>query len=299
MTRSLITGIAGFTGRYLTQVLASRGHEIHGIVHCEENCRVEGATGIHNADLAHLDAIERIVREVAPDHVVHLAGIAFVAHADVEQIYRSNVVGTRQLLHALVALDRPCRSILIASSANIYGNRRQGALQEDMGFAPANDYGVSKVATELLASIHANRLPLIVVRPFNYTGRGQSTQFLIPKIVAHAQQRAPVIELGNLDVARDFSDVRTVTEIYSRLLQEPRAIGGTFNVASGKAVSIRDVIEMVERLSGHAFDVRVNPDFLREDEVKVLQGSTERLKALLGPLAEIPLEDTIRCMLAG
>src|SRR5919106_6043352 len=102
MTRTLVTGAAGFTGRYLALALAERGHEVHGLVHVHEPEATPGVTQAHEADLADLDAVRRIVDEVRPDHVVHLAAIAFVAHSDVEQMYRTNVVGTRQLLEALV-----------------------------------------------------------------------------------------------------------------------------------------------------------------------------------------------------
>jgi nucleoside-diphosphate-sugar epimerase len=294
--RILITGAGGFTGRYVAALLMKRSHELYGIVHAKDG-DVENLHRVYEADLAHLPSISRIVDEVRPDHVVHLAGIAFVAHSDVEQIYRSNVLGTRQLLEALVGLTYRPRSILLASSANVYGNAREGELDEGMSFAPTNDYAVSKVAMEYVAALYRRQLPLIVVRPFNYTGRDQSEQFIIPKIVAHARERAPLIELGNLEVARDFSDVRAVAQIYERLLGEPKAIGGTYNVCSGRAVSLQHVLEMVWRLSGHRFEVRVNAALVRTHDVRVLQGSKDKLESLIGPLPAIPLEETLRWML--
>jgi GDP-6-deoxy-D-talose 4-dehydrogenase len=297
MTRTLITGAGGFTGRYVAALLAERGHVVHGIVHTPEVQPIDGVHQVHVADLCDFASIERIAKDVQPDHVVHLAGIAFVAHADIEQIYRANVVGTRQLLQALTQLRLAPRSVLIASSANIYGNAREEILDENMSFAPANDYGVSKVATEMVASLYRDRLPLIVARPFNYTGRGQSSNFIIPKIIEHARRRASVIELGNLDVARDFSDVRAVAEIYGRLLAEPQAVGGTYNVCSGRAVALREIIELTSSLSGHCFEVRVNPAFVRANEVRTLRGSPTRLEQVLGAIPSIPIEDTLRWML--
>ena len=295
-TRTLITGVAGFTGQYVAARLAEAGHEVHGIVHTGPEV-VEGVDRIYEADLADLSSIAAIVQQVRPNHVVHLAGIAFVAHDDVEQVYRSNVVGTRQLLESLVGLDDLPRSVILASSANVYGNTREGVLEEHLSLAPANDYGVSKVGLEYVASLYRTRLPLIVVRPFNYTGRGQSKQFIVPKIVAHARDHAPEIELGNLGIARDFSDVRTVAETYARLLAEPKAIGGPFNVCSGAAVSLRELLEMVWRLSDHRFEVRVNPAFVRHNDVQVLKGSKAKIESVIGPLPSIPLEETLRWML--
>ena len=296
MTRTLVTGAAGFTGRYLAHALAERGHEVHGLMHQHEPELAE-IVSAHEADLADLDAVNKVVAEVRPDHVVHLAAIANVAHGDIEQMYRTNVVGTRQLLEALAQSPTTPSSVLIASSANIYGNAREGVLDETVPAAPANDYGVSKVATEYVAKLYAPRLPITVLRPFNYTGRGQSTYFLLPKIVAHARARAPVIELGNLDVARDFSDVRTVAAAYAKLLTEPAAIGETFNICSGRAVSLREVVQMVSELSGHPLEVKVNPAFVRANEVRTLRGSPDKLEKVIGTLDSIPLRQTLGWML--
>ena len=297
MTRTLITGAAGFTGRYLTSLLAGRGHEVHGVVHHAPDDAIADASAVHVADLADHSAISRVVDDVRPEHVVHLAAIAFVGHGDIEEMYRSNVVGTRQLLDALTGLAAAPTSVVLASSANVYGNAREGVLDETMPPAPANDYGVSKVAAEYVGHIYSARLPLITVRPFNYTGRGQADNFLIPKIIAHARQRAPVIELGNLDVARDFSDVRTVVDCYARLLDAPRAVGETFNICSGRAVSLGEILEMVSDISGHRFEVRVNPALVRANEVRCLSGSAAKLEGVIGESPRIPLQETLAWML--
>lgn len=297
MTRTLVTGAAGFTGRYVGHALAECGHEVHGLVHSHEPGPAAGFKHTHGADLADLDSVRKIVAEVRPDYVVHLAAIAFVAHGDVEQMYRTNVVGTRQLLEALAQTSITPSSVLLASSANIYGNAREGVLDETVPPAPANDYGVSKLAMEYVAELYSSRLPITVVRPFNYTGRGQDPNFLLPKIVAHARERAPVIQLGNLEVARDFSDVRTVAAAYVKLLAEPAAIGETYNICSGHAVSLRSVVEMVSDLSGHALKVTVNPDLVRSNEVRSLCGSAAKLESVIGPLEAIPLRQTLNWML--
>jgi GDP-6-deoxy-D-talose 4-dehydrogenase len=297
MSKILISGADSFTGRYLATTLQQAGHEVHGLVRAPMAGAIAGVQALHVADLADAAALAAVVRTVQPHKVVHLAAISFVAHGDVAAIYATNVVGTRNLLEALVQSQAPLQSVLVASSANVYGNAVGGVLDEATPPAPANDYAVSKLAMEYVVRLYTDRLPVVVTRPFNYTGVGQADNFLIPKIVSHIRQRAPLIELGNLDVARDFSDVRTVVGLYSRLLDTPAALGQTFNVCSGKAWSLSEVLQMVRDISGHAFEVRVNPAFVRSNEVKTLLGSRAKLDAAVGPMPEIPLQDTLRWML--
>ncbi|MCI4588655.1 GDP-mannose 4,6-dehydratase [Sphingobium sp. BYY-5] len=297
MTRTLITGVGGFTGRYLAKRLADSGHQVSGLLRDPVDSSIEGVADSYICDLDDAEGLRAVIEAAQPDHVVHLAAIAFVAHADIGEMYRANVIGMRNLLGALEAMKRKPQSILVASSANIYGNGRAGILDEAMSPAPANDYGLTKVASELICNLFASRLPIIVTRPFNYTGHGQSINFLIPKIIDHVRRGAPVIELGNLDVARDFSDVRMVVDAYARLLAAPAAIGGTFNVCSGEAISLQHVLDTVRALSPHEFGVRVNPAFVRADEVKTLCGSAARIESVIGPLSRIPLDETLSWML--
>lgn len=297
MSRFLITGVTGFTGRYLAPALAAAGHEVHGTLFGDPGPDIAGVAQLHHLDLRDGEAVSDLVSRIAPQGVVHLAAISYVAHSDVAEMYQANILGTRNLLHALASGSTPPESVLVASSANVYGNARAGVLDEQVPPAPANDYGLTKAAAELLAAMYARRMPVTVVRPFNYTGRGQSERFLIPKIVAHVRRREPSIELGNLEIERDFSDVRAVVDAYVRLLATPSAAGGTFNICSGRAVSLRGILEMAGRVSGYNLQVRVNPSLVRPDEVKTLRGSPERLESVIGPLEMPPLEETLRWML--
>lgn len=297
MKKILVTGADGFTGRYLAVELQRAGYEVHGLVRNAATGDVPGVSALHTADLSDCAALAQVVRDVQPHKVVHLAAIAFVAHGDVEAIYRTNLVGTRNLLEALAQAKAPLDAVLLASSANVYGNSVGGVLAEDTPPAPANDYAVSKLAMEYAARLYADRLPLVITRPFNYTGVGQADNFLIPKIISHVRRRAPVIELGNIDVERDFSDVRNVVQLYRRLLEAPAAVGQTFNVCSGQAWSLGDVLNMAREISGHDFEVRVNPAFVRQNEVKTLVGSRAKLDAVVGEVPEIALRDTLRWML--
>jgi len=295
--RALITGSAGFTGRYVAQELRAAGYQVHGIV------APGSAAGMDefSVDLNDRAGLAAVVQQVQPDVVVHLAAIAFVGHGDAEQIYRVNVAGTRNLLEALAGLARRPAAVLLASSANIYGNTDVGIIGEDVPAAPANDYAVSKLAMEYMARLWSDRLPLIIARPFNYTGVGQDENFLLPKIVSHFRRREARIELGNLHVWRDFSDVRMVASSYRRLLAAPAAAtaGRAFNICSGNAHSLGEVLELMADIAGYRIDVHVNPAFVRANEVVRLVGDNRRLAGVIGAAGvvdPVPLADTLRWM---
>ncbi|RQP26330.1 NAD-dependent epimerase/dehydratase family protein [Piscinibacter terrae] len=296
MARALITGIAGFTGRHLQHELERAGHEVFGLTHAG------GAASdrVVACDLLDAAGLRAAIERVQPDWVAHLAAVAFVGHGDVDAIYRTNVVGTRNLLAALAAQQRKPQAVLLASSANIYGNATAGVIDESVPPAPANDYAVSKLAMEHMARLWTAQLPITFVRPFNYTGVGQTTDFLLPKIVDHLRRRAPVIELGNLDVERDFSDVRMVVSAYRRLLDRQAGLqagGEVFNVCSGRGYTLRQVLAMSSAIAGFAPQVQVNPKFVRANEVKMLVGNGGALEQAIGPLAHIDLTDTLRWMI--
>ena len=298
MSRILVTGVDGFTGRHLTALLAKQGHEVVGISHSVITVPVEGLTVSHMCDLTDAQALKDILATVRPDKVAHLAAIAFVSHGVVEDIYRTNVLGSRNLLEAISATGG-VEAVLLASSANIYGNRVSGAIDENVAPDPINDYAVSKLAMEFVARLYQERVPIIIARPFNYTGVGQATNFVIPKIVDHVRRRATTIELGNLDVARDFSDVRDVVLAYAALLADFDAVGQIFNICSGEAHTLRDVIKMIRDISGHDFDVTVNPTFVRQNEVKMLWGDRSKVEAKIDQRPMHDLRDTLTWMLAG
>ncbi|MGG7604672.1 GDP-mannose 4,6-dehydratase [Massilia sp. BKSP1R2A-1] len=289
--RALITGLRGFTGRYLAQELTNAGYRVIGTVMPGE----ETGPDIHPVDLLDRDAVQRMVDEVQPDVVAHLAGIAFVAHTNAELIYRVNVVGTRNLLEALAGGRHRPTSVLLASSANIYGNASVPVIDENVPAAPANDYAVSKLAMEYMARLWMDKLPITIARPFNYTGIGQAENFLLPKIVSHFRRNEKRIELGNLAIARDFSDVRMVARAYRRLLAVAPG-GEAFNVCSGSSHSLANLIDMMSEIAGYHIDVQVNPAFVRANDVLTLSGSNSKLTAVIGQLDPTPLSETLRWM---
>lgn len=286
----LLTGARGFTGKYMRAELEAAGYTVIGAI-------VGAVSGSHEItlDITSPDNCRRVMERVRPDYLVHLAAISFVQHADAEAFYRVNVIGTLNLLQAMADAGLSPRRVLVASSANVYGNATSGVITEAEPPQPVNHYATSKVAMEYMVRTWGERLPIVVTRPFNYTGVGQEPHFLVPKIVSHFVRNAPLIELGNLDVERDFSDVRTVVRAYRGLLENECA-GEVVNICSGRPYSLRDILSIMESIAGYEIDVRVNPAFVRKSEVKTLVGSPDKLQSLVGDFGIIPLEDTLRWM---
>lgn len=291
MKKALITGLSSFTGRYLKTELEAAGYRVYGSIYGSE------AVGddVTSLDLCDRGGVQALIDKVRPDVVVHLAAISFVAHGDVAEIYSTNIVGSRNLLEALADCEKQPTSVLIASSANIYGQALVDPIVETTLANPTNDYGVSKYAMEQMAHLWMDRLPITIVRPFNYTGVGQASKFLLPKIVESYKRGEREIELGNLDVARDFSDVRFVAKAYTKLLEKYPA-GEVFNVCSGVAHSLQQVLSLMEEIAGYKISVKINPDFVRDNEIKVLRGSNAKLFKTIGSIQPRPLSETLNWM---
>ena len=277
--RIAVTGSDGFTGRYVADALAGRGHEALPVL----------------SDITDSGQLAEEIASLRPDGCIHLAAIAFVAETDFRPFYHVNQIGTFNLLTVL-AETAPGIAVLLPSSAQVYGADAQGTIGEDAATDPHNHYALSKIAMEQGAQFWADRLKLIVTRPFNYTGVRQEERFLIPKIIAHFARRAPLIELGNLHVRRDFGDVRSVAEAYVALIERGEACG-PLNVSSGTPHSIGDILGIAERLSGHRMEVEVNPAFVRGNDPALLLGDNARLREKLPGWAPRALEDTLGWML--
>jgi len=290
--RVLVTGSEGFTGKYVCAEFARAGWEVWGAGVQPKPLDAQYL----QIDLSKPDSLKPISEEIKPDVVIHLAALAFVAEEDPSLFYQVNVIGTRNLLETLCHQDPPPECTILASSANVYGNSDLEILSETCPTHPANDYAVSKLAMEYLAKTYSDRLPITITRPFNYTGVGQSGRFLIPKIVDHFKRQASVIELGNLDVAREFSDVRDVALIY-RLLAEHRPIGETINLCSGQPLSLKECLSLASEISGHTLGVEVNPAFVRGNEIARLSGDRTKLESLIAAPAPRNFGETLEWML--
>jgi nucleoside-diphosphate-sugar epimerase len=274
-----LTGADGFTGVHFTQAATASGHVV-----------VPSAI-----DLKDKAALRQSLAESRPDAVVHLAGIAFVSHEDTRGIYDVNLFGTLNLLDAILAAGLRPR-VLLASSANVYGNSPTSPIAESQAPAPVNHYAMSKLSMEFMAANYVDRLDLFLTRPFNYTGPGQSPSFIVPKLVSHFAWREPVVELGNMDVEREFNDVRFVSSAYLGLLDKA-VRGKTYNICTGNTYKLRELIALLAGITGHQIETRVNPAFVRANEIERLCGDPGLLYSTVGQLRVPELKSTLAWMI--
>lgn len=288
--RVLVTGISGFTGRHLARALRAAGYEVWGLGDDD------GAADNRflKVSLAKTEVIAGWIEQIRPDYVIHLAALSHVV-GDAADFYRVNVVGTESLLQAIAEAKLAPKKIVIASSANIYGNHTPGLISESDPVRPVNHYGFSKAAMELMVHNWEQRFPIIVTRPFNYTGPGQSERFVYAKIVAAFRRRDRLIRLGNIQVARDLSDVRYVVDIYRRLMEGGHS-GVTVNICSGNSVSIVEAIDIMASVAGYKPEIEIDPSLIRPNEIMKISGDTAMLRSLIGELKSIDPETTFRDM---
>lgn len=277
--RILVTGLSGFTGYYVKLALEVNLHEVFGL----------------KSDVTKISDLCNEIKDLQPDAVIHLAAIASVAHSNVNDFYTVNLIGTRNLLEVIYQNVPKIKSILLASSAHVYGNCLESILTEETIPKPANDYAISKLAMEQMALLWADKLPLFITRPFNYTGIGQTDVCLIPKIVNHFIDKKPTITLGNIDVTREFNDVRMIADIYTTLLKNP-PVGEIFNICTGQGHSIREIISICQEISGHTIQIETTPHLTRHHEVKSLVGDPGKLKKRIGNFQSRNLDDTLQWM---
>lgn len=286
----LITGIDSFTGKHLSRHLEKSGFNVYG------TSLFDGGDRKYKCDITQKNQIIDVLNIVEPDYFIHLSGISYAAHGNSEDFYKVNTIGTTNILNAFLELKLNPKKIVLASSATVYGNQGLEILDESLCPKPANHYGASKYAMECLTKGYFSKLPILITRPFNYTGVGQTGNFLIPKIVSHFKEGKRVIELGNLDVSREFNDVNFVCEVYKRLLK-CNVDSTIVNICSGRGIKLLNIIKIMNKIGGYEIEVRINPDFVRTDEIKSLTGSYEKLFEIIGEVKQDTLEKTLRSML--
>jgi GDP-4-dehydro-6-deoxy-D-mannose reductase len=296
----LITGSSGFVGGHLATEWLREGAQVVGA----ERRPGETPTGVAHRTVDLLDAgqVDRLLAEARPDFVFHLAAEASVARSwrEPAEVIRANVSATLNLLES-VRSGAPDARVLIACSGEEYGTPARLPVDEEHPLRPRNPYSVSKAAVDLAAGFYADAYGLHVVRTraFNHAGPGQSETYVVSALarqIAEAEARAGDedcvrIAMGNPNVRRDFSDVRDVVRAYRLALE--RCEPGAYNVCSGEATLISDILEALAAQSVLSVERRVDPALVREDEVTEIRGSHDKLTRATGWRPQVALEQTL------
>jgi len=295
--KALVTGADGFVGRWLTEHLRASGDEVW----CATGAAAGNGPRTRAVELTDPASVAAMVRWARPDAIYHLGAVAFGpdATAGIGHAIDVTVRGTAFLLDAAAREPDPPR-VLIPSSSEVYGSVGAEPITESHPVAPVNLYGATKASQEALglAFHRSDRLRVCVARAFNHIGPGQRTSFVVPSFAAQLAELAAgrgegVIRVGNLSAERDFTDVRDVVRAY-RLIVAGDHAGEPLNVASGSAVSMREVLDELIATSGLEVEVVVAPERLREVDVPVVIGSAERLRSLTDWRPEHAIAATIR-----
>jgi GDP-4-dehydro-6-deoxy-D-mannose reductase len=307
--RIFITGATGFAGSFLVEDLLRSGHDVLALVHpatshqgLPDHPRLRPVEG----DLLDLPFLKAAVHDARPDAIYHLAGQAYPSRSwgDPARTLAINTGGTANVMEAAVAFGRP--RVVIVTSAEVYSPSGPDDLPvtEDSPAVPRDPYGISKLAAGQLARVYWARhgLPVVEARPFNHIGPRQAPGFVVPDFAGQLAaiklgRRPPVMQVGNLDAQRDFTDVRDVAAAYQRLA-ERGAPGECYLICSGRPVRIRDLLDTLLELSGVQVEVRQDPSRMKPADTACLYGSYARIEAATGWQPSIPLRRSLADALA-
>ena len=300
--RILITGGTGFVGTHLIRLLQSQNSQI-SVLSSDRRSTRQLQVQYYEVDIRDEEAVRSVLRDVSPDQIYHLAGITAVdvSWTHPRLTYEVNVLGAHNLFAA--AMDLPAAPrILNVSTSQVYAPA-SGRLTENSPIGPDNPYAASKAMAELLVPQYRNRATggIITARPFNHTGSAQLPNFVLPSIAKQFAEielglRSPRLNLGNVNVKRDFLDVRDVVVAYSKLLSNGKP-SEVYNVCSGEGVLLSDIVEMFRSTSGIDVTVEIDPEKVRPKEAAEICGDPRKLETETGWRREIPLQKTVEDIL--
>lgn len=306
----LITGMEGFVGSHLAEFCLGQGADVHGTAYpgaSVQNLTHAHGARVHRLDLTRAGRVDRLIARLKPRWIFHLAGWSnpTLSRRDPEAALRVNVLGNLNVLEAARRLAQPPR-VLVVGSADEYGgvDRRLRAITETQPLRPDSPYAVSKVCQDLtaLAYFREYRLPVIRVRPFNHIGPRQAlgfvaTDFASQIVSIEKGRKVPLMEVGNLDVVRDFSDVRDVVRAYWLLMERGRP-GEAYNIGSGRGIRVRDLLDGFLRLTSVRVQVHTLPTKARNEKlrkvasiVKLTRHTGWKPRVTLGQTLQAVMED--------
>jgi len=308
--RSLITGIAGFAGSHLTGLLLEHGCEVTGISYpgfpLNRISRYLDRIDLFQADILSPQEVEEVLRISRPERIYHLAAVSSVRQSwsNRRQTMETNVMGTMNILEAARNMS-PSPRVLLVSTSEVYGMvpEEDQPVLERYPVLPTSPYAASKASQELLGYQYAagEDVHTVIVRAFNHTGPGQDEGFVCSSFarqIARAEKGhcEPVVEVGNLEARRDFSDVRDMVGAYHAALENGRS-GGLYNICSGRAHSIEVLLQMLIGMSSVELEVRKSPELMRPVDIPLIVGSNRRFTEEVGWEPAIPIETTLSDLL--
>lgn len=289
----LITGGTGFAGSHLVELLQVNPNlELH-VTHVAPvpdqvaslfNQQVQ----YHEVDLTNQEAVQNLFSTIVPDEIYQLASIAAVgeSHTQTRKVLPLNQSLIINMVESM-RICSPAAKMLVISSAEVYGRSQTHELpiKEDHPLRPANPYGVSKVTQDLLAAVYARSfdLNIVIARPFNHIGERQERGFVVSdfarQVVLAKRGEQAEINVGNLDAQRDFTDVKDTVKAY-RLLMEHGKLGEVYNIGTGRVLSIREVIEIMQSIAGTHIPLHVDESRLRPSDIPVMNADATKISAL-------------------
>ena len=300
MRRVLITGGTGFVGPYLIRYLQTTSASMAVMASGGSASQREAGVEYYEVDIRRSDDVRSAVREIGPIEIYHLAGVSAVdlAWANPRLTFEVNVVGTYNLLEAAMELVSPPR-VLNISTAQVYA-RSDGSLTEESTVSPDNPYAVSKAMAEMLGvSLRKERAGgIITARSFNHAGPGQLPTFVLSSIAKQFAEmeiglRPPKLTVGNIDVKRDFTDVRDVVRAYVELVYKGR-VGQVYNVCSGIGAQLSDIIKQFQAICKTDVTIEIDPARLRAGEIPQVVGDSTKIRRETAWTPQIPMDRTIR-----
>jgi GDP-4-dehydro-6-deoxy-D-mannose reductase len=303
MSKALIVGAAGFVGGYLAHELQkNHGMEVHATKLSRDQLALDGVT-VHDLNILNKEEIIELLYRVRPDYIFHLAAQSSVSVAwnNPGLTIDINVKGSVNMLDAVRELFYKPRVLMIGSGEE-YGHIREGEtpISEENHLRPGNIYAATKACQNMISSIYtqAYDMNVMMVRAFNHIGPSQLPIFVIAdfcKQVAEieAGKKEPVMYVGNLAAKRDFTDVRDVVRAYALLIQKGIP-GETYNVGSGHAYAIREILDLIISLSGREIKVEIDPNKIRPVDVPIIEADITKLHEVTGWQPDIPIRQTIQ-----
>lgn len=302
MKKGLVIGAAGFVGNYLIEEMVKNGMEAYATKLPHEKLENQNAK-VYDLDIMDKDAIVSLLFEVRPDYIFHLAAQSSVGLAwkNPGLTIDVNIKGGVNVMDAIRELFYKPRVLLIGSGEE-YGHIQPGEtpICEENHLRPGNIYAATKVCQNMIGSIYSKAydMELMMVRAFNHIGPGQAPMFVVSdfcKQVAEIEKglKEPVMRVGNLAAKRDFTDVRDVVRAYVLLVQAGTA-GETYNVGSGNAQAIQEILDLIVSMSKVDIRVEVDPNKLRPVDVPIIEADITKLNKLTGWKPQIMLKETIK-----